>query len=373
MKHYVGLDVSTKKTNVCIINENNEIVYRGIVKTEPKDIAECLIKTQTNIARIGIEASSLTTWLVTGLKNLGLPSICVDSRKMSAFIALEINKNDDNDAEVIANAMRCGAYREVYCKSIESIDKLNILGARSCLVRQRTTITNTIRGLLKSYGIRIKKNEQISFPEAIQNAIGGLTEYVKNAIESLLSTFKTLQIETTRLDKEVNKLIKTDNVVQKFCDIPGIGPITALRFRAEIDDPKRFKNARACAANLGLTPKETSSGDITKLGRISKQGCSELRQLLTECGQSVLTTTKKWNKLKVWGTKIMNKKGLKKAKVAVARKLAVILYSMWVTGTGFIPGEVDDKVIAKLTKAKEDAKKKRKRKSKQNEPAASIS
>jgi transposase len=356
MKYYVGLDVSSKKTNICIVDENNIVVHRGIVRTEPAKIAEFLLNTKTNIVRIGIESSSLTSWLVKGLKELNLPAVCIDSRKMAAFIELQINKNDDNDAESIAKAMQCGAYREVYCKSEESVDRLNLLGARSCLINQRTNTSNTIRGLLKSYGIRIKGSGKELFPMAIREAIYKLPDFVKCSFESLLRILETLYIEVAKLDDEIDKIVKTDNLVQKFCSVPGVGPITALRFKSEIDDPKRFKNSRACAANIGLTPREYSSGDVTKRGRISKQGSHELRSLLTECGTSILTRTKSWSSLKVWGIKLMNKKGLAKAKVAVGRKLAVILHHMWVD-------ETDEKIIAKLTKAKDDLKKKRKSKS----------
>jgi transposase len=372
MKYYVGLDVSSKKTNICIVDENRIVVQRGIVRTEPGKIAEYLLDTKNKIVKIGIESSSLTTWLVKGLKELSLPAICIDSRKMAAFIELQINKNDDNDAESIAMAMQCGAYREVYCKSAESIDRLNLLGARSCLINQRTNISNTIRGLLKSYGIRVKGSGREIFPLAIREAINKLPDFVKCSFESLLTVLETLYAEVAKLDVEIDKIVKTDNLVQKFCTVPGVGPITALQYKAEIDNPKRFKNARACAANIGLTPREYSSGDVIKRGRISKQGSHVLRSLLTECGTSLLTRTKSWSSLKVWGTKLMNKKGLAKAKVAVGRKLAVVLHHMWVDDTGFITKEIDEKTIAKLTKAKDDTKKKRKAKSEKEDRILSL-
>lgn len=372
MKYYVGLDVSSKKTNICIVNENSEVVHKGIVKTDPKKIAEHLLRTEYNLVRIGIETSSLTSWLVEGLKALNLPAISIDSRKMAAFIELQINKNDDNDAESIARAMLCGAYRVVHCKSAESIDRLNILGARSCLVSQRTNISNTIRGLLKAYGIRIQGRGKEQFPKAVRCAITKLPEFIKSSFESLLTVLETLYAEVEKLDIEIDRIVSTDPVVRKFCGVPGVGPITALQFKAEIDDPQRFKNARACAANIGLTPREYSSGDVNKRGRISKQGSPELRSLLTECGQTILTRTNSWSTLKVWGVKLMNKKGIKKAKVAVGRKLAVILFHMWVDKTTFRTKEIDEKTIEKLTKSKEEAKKKRKEKSKKEEQILAL-
>lgn len=372
MKYYVGLDVSSKKTNICIVNENNEIVYRGIAKTNPEKLAECLLKTNFNIVRIGIESSSLTTWLVKGLKTLNLPAICIDSRKMAAFIELQINKNDDNDAECIARAMQCGAYREVHCKSKDSIDRLNLLGARRCLVSRRTDISNSIRGLLKSYGIRVKGSGRDTFPEVVRSVLPGLPDFIQSSFESLLNVLETLYAEVAKLDKEINKIVKTDNIILKFCSVPGVGPLTAIQFKSEVDDPTRFKNARACAASFGLTPREYSSGDVNKRGRISKQGSPELRSLLTECGTSILTVTKSWSYLKVWGFKLMNKKGLAKAKVAVGRKLCVILHHMWVDNTGFITKEIDEKTIAKLTKIRDEAKIKKKAKSKKEDKILAL-
>jgi transposase len=126
--------------------------------------------------------------------------------------------------------------------------------------------------------------------------------------------------------------------------VPGIGPVTALTYKTEIFDPSRFQDSRTVGAYLGMTPKQYSSGETTKLGRISKCGNGELRFLLTEAGLVILTRSNKWSKLKAWGLRILRKKGIKKASVAVGRKLAVIMHRMLIDHKEFVFGEAQNKV-----------------------------
>ncbi|MBS0655058.1 MAG: transposase [Verrucomicrobia bacterium] len=173
MKHFIGLDVSMKETSICIVDEEGKVVHETRKTTDPFQIVEAVKKTELDIEKIGIESGALSHWLVTQLQKLGLPVICVESRQMGALLALKVNKTDKNDARVIANAMRTINYQEVHLKSQQDVELSTLLSARSTLVNQRTTLKNTVRGLLKSYGIRLKTVGKKSFVIAVRDVISG--------------------------------------------------------------------------------------------------------------------------------------------------------------------------------------------------------
>jgi transposase len=252
---------------------------------------------------------------------------------------LKVNKTDRNDARLIADAMRCNLYKEVHLKTKKAIDIGLQMGARRTLIDIRTKLKNSVRGFLKSYGERLGSVSHEKFSGVVRQSINEYEESVQHAIEGLLKSFEEVCKNIDIAENALEKLCKQDPIIQLFESIPGVGNITAVTYKAVIDDPHRFTDPRDIGAYLGLTPNQYSSGDTVKQGRISKCGCSELRALLIECGTVILTRTKGWTRLKAWGLRIMKRSGLKKAAAAVARKLAVIMLKMWQTGQAFIWGE----------------------------------
>lgn len=343
MTYYAGLDISMKETSIAIINEQGKYALEMICETDPKIIAQTLIDSGFPIQKIGLEAGCLSFWLIDEFKQLGLPAICIESKQMATLIALKVNKTDRNDARLIANAMRCNLYKEVHHKTREAIEIGLQMGTRRTLVNIRTTLKNSIRGFIKAYGIRLGNISHEKFPEAVRSAIEGCESAAQAAIEGLLKTYEEACRNIENSENELEKLCKTDPVIELFESIPGVGRITALTYKAVIDNPLRFMNPRDIGAYLGLTSNQYSSGDTVRQGRISKCGSKELRALLVECGTVILTRTKGWSKLKAWGLKIMKRSGLKKAAVAVARKLAIIMLRMWQEGKPFIWGEKKEK------------------------------
>lgn len=339
MRHYVGLDVSMKETFICVVDEEKTIVYQGKTETEPQAIAECLKKIQVPIEKVGIESGCLTFWLTKELKNLSVPAICVDARKMSIFLSGVVNKTDKNDARGIAEAMRCDAYHEIVPKSERAIEIQAFMNCRRLLVDQKTQTANVIRGTLKAYGIRLGSASEGTFIQKVQEKIVSLPFHAKQGLEALLRVFLKLCEEIDELTKRVEKLARENKVTKRLMTIPGIGPITALQYVVEIDDPTRFRNSRAVGAYLGMTPRQYSSGETKRQGPISKCGSSEMRTLLVEGAMVLLTRSKAWSKLKAWGMKIQRKHGLRKASMAVGRKLAIIMHKMWLQETVFIYGE----------------------------------
>lgn len=344
MAHYAGLDVSMKQTSIAIVNEKGKIVFETICETNPEIIVKALSELSYTFEKIGIESGCISFWLIEELGKLGLTAICIESKQMATLIALKVNKTDRNDARLIAEAMRCNLYKEVHHKAKESREIGLQMGARRTLIDIRTKLKNSIRGFLKAYGIRLGTISHEKFTGIVRHSIKGCEDSVQGAIGGLLKSYEEVCNNIENGEKELEKLCKQDPVIMLFESIPGIGTITALTYKAVIDNPFRFTNPRDIGAYLGLTPRQYSSGDSVRQGGISKCGSSELRNLLVECATVILTRTKGWTKLKAWGLKIMKRSGIKKAAAAVARKLAIIMLRMWQEGKAFVWGEKKEKV-----------------------------
>lgn len=339
MKHYVGLDVSMKDTFICIEDEEGKIVAEGKRKTDPDAIAEYINKFGINVEKVGLESGSLSHFLVKELTSLSLPVLCIDARKMAAVLSVQINKTDKNDARGIASAMRSGLYTEIIPKSQEALEIGTLLSSRRLLVNQKVAVTNTIRGLLKTYGIRLGPCGEKTFSEAVRQHYKAELGRAVEGIESLLKQQEMLIEEIKILTKKLEKIAREDQQTSRLMTIPGVGAITTLAYIVEVGNPKRFKKSRSVGAYFGMTPRQYSSGETVKQGRTSKCGSSEVRSLLNEAAAVLLTRTRSWSRLKAWGLKIYRKHGFKKACMAVGRKLAVIMHRMMVDKSDFIYGE----------------------------------
>jgi transposase len=247
---------------------------------------------------------------------------------------MQINKSDRNDAVGIARIMQCGWYKEVRVKDLDSHAVKTLLVSRALPVKIKRDLENQVRGLLKNLGLVIGPAKMNAF--ALRAA--GLTEdrpELAAAVAPLLTARVAIAQQIADLDRKVMKLARNNAQVQRFMTAPGIGPVTALCFLATIDDPRRFTRSRSVGAYVGLTTRRYASGEIDWTGRISKCGDKMLRSYLYEAANVLLTRVAKWSALKAWGVRLAKRSGLRKAKVAVARKLAVILHRMWVDGTDF--------------------------------------
>ena len=339
MKYYIGLDVSMKKTFICVINELGKMIHEGSENTDPHLIIDYLSKLSLEEMVVGFESGALTPYLITGFKERAIDAVCMDARKLSPILALKVNKTDKNDARGIAEALRAGMYTRVHCKPEESITRAILLTSRRALIEQQTHLKNTVRGLLKGYGIRLGAISAKKFAAAVMKQIESFQEIVILSLKSLLDAFDKLVEEIGKIDKKMLEVASQDREVRRFMTVPGIGPVTALTYKTEIFDASRFKESRSVGAYLGMTPTQYASGETQKQGKTSKCGSKELRFLLVEAGIVILTRSKKWSRLKAWGLKIMRKKGLKKAAMAVGRKLAVIMHRMMLEEKDFIYGE----------------------------------
>jgi transposase len=372
MVNYIGLDVSLKTTSICIMNEKGKILKEMVVKTSPKDIQEAILKTELDIEKVGLECGGFSHWLTKELQKLKLPVICICSKKMSAAISIKTNKTDKNDAREIADAMRTGYYKEIYQKQDHVVEKQTLLTARKILVGQRTKTTNCIGGILKGFGILScgsSQNEE-KFIESVKKSLKGFSEDIRLSVGSLLSVYQILCREISKIDARIEKMVENDEDVRLLKTIDGVGAVTALAYILEIDDPHRFKKSRSVGAYVGMIPKQYSSGETKKMGKISKSGSSLLRGLLGQAANCMMSCTKSWSRPKLFGLKIKKKHGHKKAIVALGRKLAVIMHQMLITRKPFERGNVEQKEIDKLQKMSKRQKKKQIVQEKKNTKAA---
>lgn len=334
MLTYVGLDVSLRQTAVCVVDQTGKVKREGMVASDPDAIADFIVKHAPHVARIGLETGATSNWLWTELKKKDLPVICIDARHAKAALKLQINKTDRNDAVGIARIMQCGWYKEVRVKDIDSHAIKAILVSRALLVRIKRDLENQFRGLLKNLGLVIGRAKMGTFTVRATDLIGDKPALTA-AVEPLLKAREAVERQIDDLDRKVMHLARNEPQVRRFMTVPGVGPITALCYLATIDDPTRFDKSRNVGAYVGLTTRRYASGEIDRTGRISKCGDALLRCYLYEAANVLLTRVSKWSALKAWGMRVAKRSSLSKAKVAVARKLAVILHRMWIDGTEF--------------------------------------
>lgn len=334
MTKYVGLDVSMKETSICVVDEADKITAEGKVASSPEAIAGYVARHAPAAARIGLETGSQSSWLWRGLKRLGLPVVLIDARHAHAGLKLQLNKTDRKDAQGLARIMRTGWYKEVHVRSPESQQARQLLASRSLLVAQRMDLENQVRGLLKGYGLVVGQVGQKGFGPRVEELIGD-EPVLQAVIGPLLAVRAVLRRQIATLHKQALAGARRDPVTRRLMTLPGVGAITALAFRATIDDPRRFANARAVGAYLGLTPRRYASGEIERMGRISKCGDRVTRTALFQAANVLLCRVTRWSALKVWALRLKKRVGHRKAVVALARKIAVVLTCMWRDGTSF--------------------------------------
>jgi len=335
MKYFAGLDVSMKETSICVVDAAGEIVAETVVASEPAAIGAALEPYKDRLARVGHEAGSLSPWLHRGLQRLGLPMFCLETRHVHAALKAQRNKTDRNDARGIAQLVRSGWFNPIHVKSDASYRLRLLLLHRRTLKRKFLDLENAVRHSLKVFGIRVSGVGRAAFDETVRELVTG-DRLLAGLVDSMLRARAALWQEYKRLHTLVVQFAARDAVSRRFMGVPGVGPVTALAFRTAIDDPARFARSRDVGAYFGLTPKRFQSGtSVDWDGRISRQGDDEVRTLLYEAANGLLVRSKAWSSLKAWGLTIQRRRGHKKAVVAVARKLAMLLHAMWRHGSEF--------------------------------------
>jgi transposase len=331
---YVGLDVSLNETSICVIDDAGKTVWRGKTDSTPQAIATAVKQHAPHAVRVGLESGQLSNWLFHELKRMGLPVICVDARHAKAALSLKVNKTDANDALGLAQIMRVGWYREVMVKGLDCQALRAQLVARAQIVSQITTLKNCVRGILKTFGRVLPKGLRSQFAERVRTAIDG-HPVLGAIIEPTLKVLEAMRVQLRVYDRAITRRARGDDTARQLMSAPGVGAVVALAYMTAIEDPARFGRSSSVAPYSGMTPRRYQSGEVDHGGRISKCGDGMVRSLLFEAAKVLLSRSARPSVLKTWGKTIGKRIGAKKATIAVARKLAVILHRMWTTGTTF--------------------------------------
>ncbi len=336
MKHYVGLDVSLKETHVCVIDEAGDIVYEGKAVSEPEALDEHLSKLGLDVTLIGLEAGQLSSWLVGDLMTRDWPIICVESRHMSTALKAQRIKTDRNDARGIAHMMRTGWYKAVHVKSAFNQKRRVLLVNRKWLIEKRTGITNQIRGTIRSFGYKMGQTSGPRFEARVLELLENDPELL-TYVQPMLRMRQSVRAELETLDAMLLNMVRSDPVCRRLMTIHGIGPINALAFVTAIDNPHNFAKSQSVGAFLGLTPSKYASGELDRNGGITKCGDAMVREYLFEAAQTLLTRVRKPMPIRAWAARIAKRSSTKKAVVALARKLSIIMHRIWIDGTEYQP------------------------------------
>ncbi|MEQ8698704.1 MAG: IS110 family transposase [Bauldia litoralis] len=333
MQYFAGLDLSMETTHICVVDVDGKRVFETAVDSHPSAIAAALSE-YGPVARSVIETGRMTPAICLGLRALGVEVVCIDARQAHQSLkAMKANKTDPHDAAGLAQLARTGFYKEVHVKSAAAQGVRSVVSARARLVETRVSLDNAIRGLCAAFGIKVGPGQGKTFVSRAEAAarIPGLGE----AIASLLAARDSVIAEIKVLDKRLTASARQSTACRQLMSIPGVGVQTAAAFAAAIDDVGRFKRSRAAGAYFRLVPRRHQSGEVDWVGRITKQGDSQVRKPLYEAANSILIRSKQSFALKSWALKIARRRGLRKARVALARRLAVIMHAMLRDGTLF--------------------------------------
>ena len=332
---YAGLDVSDKSTHVCVVAEDGKVVWRGVCATDPMALATTLNKHCRGVFRVVLETGSLSSFLYHGLIERGVPAICICARHAKGVLSARVNKSDAHDAEGLAQLARTGWYKAVHIKDGATHMDRAQLKVREQLIKTHRAMANQLRGLLKLFGLRMgkvttpgKRSERL---EILFDQKPELRSIFTPLIDGLAALEKQIRVSS----RAIKARAAADPVCPRLMSAPGVGPITALTFKCSIEDPARFARGADVGAYAGLVPRRTQSGERDVKGRISKAGDPMLRSALYEAANNLLSRVKRASPLQTWGKALVATKGAKRARVAVARKMAVLLHKLWRTDTDF--------------------------------------
>lgn len=337
MNHYAGIDVSLECSSVCVVDGSGKILREAKVASEPAALIGWFGSLGLPLDRIGLEAGPLSQWLYAAMREGGLAVELLETRHVrDAFKAMSV-KTDRNDARNIAQLMRLGWFRPVHCKSIGAQEARAMLSARKLLQSKLLDLQNSLRGILRGFGLKVGKTTERGFAGRIDELVAnhpGL-EVVARA---LLAAHAVLLREFKVLDKQVARMARSHAPAQLLMTTPSVGPIVALTYASAIDDPKRFQSSKMVGPHFGLTPRKYQSGETDVSGRISKVGDASVREALYQAAHIMLTRpVSNCTALKSWAMRVAKRAGMRKAKVALARRLAVVMHRMLADRLPFNP------------------------------------
>lgn len=335
MQYYIGLDVSLSETSVCVLDESGTIVHESKVPSDPDELASFIGSLGLTVRLIGMETGQLSNWLYHGLRDANLPIVCVESHHMSTALKAQRVKTDQNDARGIAHMMRMGWYKEVHVKSPQNSRYRILLNNRRWLLGRKIDLSNQIRGHLKVFGYKLGRvHWRHHFEKRVYELLADDPDLMA-AIQPMLRMRAMVMREVAELEKQIRRIVRNNPVCRRLLTIPGVGPMNALAFVSAIDNPHVFRRSRDVGAFFGLTPTKYASGEIDRTGSISKCGDGLVRTYLYEAANSIMTRLRRPLALRDWALDLAQRSSERKARVALARRLAIIMHRIWIDGTSF--------------------------------------
>jgi transposase len=328
MDYYAGIDVSLKDSSVCVVDATGRILREAKVASEPEALVAWFRGLGLEVTRIGLEAGPLSQWLHAGLSEAGFEAVLLETRHV---------KTDRKDARGIAQLLRMGWFRPVHRKTVDAQEVRALLVGRKLLQSKLRDVELSIRGILRGFGLKVGEVSKAKFAARVRELAAGQT-MLETVTEAMLTAREGLLAEFMALHRRMLALARADEVCRRLMSAPGVGALVAITFRTAVDDPGRFQSSKAVGAHFGLTPKRYQSGETDVAGGISKVGDAMVRTALYEAANAVLSRPVRFSELKRWALAVAQRRGLKRAKVALARKLACILHRMWLDGTEFCWG-----------------------------------
>ena len=333
MDVYIGLDVSLASTAVCVLDETGKIVTEGQVASTPEALVSFMVQLPQEIAAIGLEAGPQSQWLHKGLTAAGFETVLMETRQVKGALKAMPIKTDRRDAEGIARLLRMGWFRLVHCKTASSQEMRALLTSRKSLLDAIVRMELSLRGVLRNFGLKLGLVSKGRYEARVRELVAGNT-MLEAATEPILGARAALRRELAGLEKLVRTLAKQDPVCRLLMTMPGVGHVIALTFMSAIDDPERFRRSKDVGPWVGLTPRRDQSGERDVVGRITKAGDAGLRAALYQAATVMLNRAGP-NWLKAWAPRLAKHRGKKRATVALARRIGVVLHRMWRNGTEF--------------------------------------
>jgi transposase len=334
MEHDAGIDVALEQSRVCVVDATGRIVREAKVASEPEALVRFLRGLGLPVTRIGLEAGPLSQWLHASLTRAGFEVVLLETRQVKAALSAMVVKTDRKDARGIAQLLRMGWFRPVHCKSPPAQEVRALLVGRKLLQGKLQDVELSIRGILRGFGLKVGPVSKGRFAARIRELVAG-QGMLERVIEPMLRAREALRAEFHALHRAMLSIVRHDVTCRRLMTVPGVGALVAVTFTSAVDDPARFRRSCSVGAHFGLTPKKYQSGETDVTGGISKVGDALVRTALYEAANAMLTRAGKFSTLRRWGLEIAKRRGMKRAKVALARKLAAVLHRMWVEGSDF--------------------------------------
>lgn len=331
---YIGLDVSVARTAVCILDAAGQVILERSVASTPETIAAIIKASGDVVERVGLEAGINSAWIARGLLEAKLPVIVIDATHAAAALKTGFrNKTDRNDARGIADLMRVNKFRAVSVKSVAAQRDRALLTVREQLRRQSLDARNIIWSILQVEGLKPPKLASPAFQALLAQSLND--EALAPLLRPLALVVEHIDRQVAKLDKEIAARAKASGACKRLMTVPGVGPLVALTYAAGVDDPGRFTDSRTVGAHFGLTPRRFQSGEMDWSGGISRAGDAGVRRALYQAANVLIHHSHGWCALKSWAVRVAKRRGLARAKVALARKLAVVMHKMWASGEDY--------------------------------------